>query len=142
MRARGCVYAHTASVGSSNWRNCARGTLAGLDAFAAAHGLRVASRGAGWCRDAEAYMYGNFVGGWVPFPRARAQVALVRFLFENVTDFVALADQGAARASLCMRYDVPSLGSLRWGPTGRHLCDFSDWRHRLKAFAHPGQPAE
>ena len=85
-------------------------------------------------------MYGNFVGGWVPFLRARAQVALMRFLFEN-SDGLRRA-RGPGRASLCMWDDVPSLGSLRWGPTGRHLCDFSDWRHRLKAFAHPGQLAE
>jgi len=112
-----------------------------MDVFAAAHGLTVQARIAEWCRDGNAYMYGNFVGGWRPFLRAPAQVALLRYIYETAPDFLAISDQGATRASLCFWYDVGSLGR-RWGPTGPLLCDFTSWRHDYKAFSHVGQPVE
>jgi len=141
MRERGCVFMHSMAIGADNWRNCAVATRAGMDAFAAAHGLAVQARIAEWCRDGNAYMYGNFVGGWRPFLRARGQVALLRFLYDSVPDMLALADQGATRASLCFWYDVGSLGR-RWGPTGPLLCDLSSWRVALRSFSHLGEPVE
>ena len=60
---------------------------------------------------------------------------------DSVPDMLALADQGATRASLCFWYDVGSLGR-RWGPTGPLLCDLTSWRITYKAFHHMGQPVE
>ena len=141
MRERGCVFMHSQAIGADNWRNCVRATRAGMDRFAAAHGLTVQARIAEWCREGNAYMYGNFVGGWRPFLRARGQVALLRYLYDSVPDMLALADQGATRASLCFWYDVGSLGH-RWGPTGPLLCDLTAWRIQYKSFSHLGQPTE
>jgi hypothetical protein len=131
MRGAGCVVAHAQVNEIFDHAHCARALVGTVSAFARAHNMTPASVQHGWCASQQNYMYGNFVGLWVPFLRAPARRALSRYVYENHAQFYGV-DQWMANAHVCMFYDAPS---LNWEPPLAPVCNLMSWRGGW--FLHP-----
>jgi len=134
MRGNGCVALQSDIKEAASHAHCSRSLTSALNNFSSTYGINIASKDFGWCQVLNLYLYGNFVGFWVPFLRSPANRALARYLFNNLQSiYQGGSDQLVSLGYLCAFY---KLEYLRMGGDEMHLvCDLMPWRQGV--FKHP-----
>jgi hypothetical protein len=134
MNGNGCIAMQSDIKEAWTHAHCSRSLRTALDEFSSHYGIEIASKNSEWCKSLNLYLYGNFVGFWVPFLRSPANRALARYLFNELHSvYQGGSDQLVSLGYLCMFYKIEYLRI--WGQEMNLVCDLMPWRQGV--FKHP-----